>query len=87
MEKCNRKGSRYSEMGRAQDKAKAFNTGGKKFCNMKLMLQNGDAEHCTNNKTIESAVMKSPHLSSDAGPYLSDWIPVRFVCMFGITAC
>ena len=59
----------------------------KKFCNMKLMLQNGDAEYCTKNKTIESVVMESPHLSSNAGPYLSDWFPVRFVYMFGITAC
>ena len=50
----------------------------KKFCNMKLMLQNGDAEYCTKNKTIESVVMKSPHLSSNAGPYLSDWISSTF---------
>ena len=53
---------------------------------MKLMLQNRDAEYCSKNETIESVVMKSPHLSSNAGPYLSDWIAVRFVCMFGITA-
>ncbi len=53
---------------------------------MKLMLQNRDAECCVKNKTIESVVMKSPHLGSNAGPYLSDWTPVRFVYMFGITA-
>ena len=56
------------------------------FCNMKLMLQNGDAEYCIKNETIESELLNSPHLSSNAGPYLSDWVPVRFVYMFGITA-
>ena len=53
---------------------------------MKLMLQNGDAEYCIKNETIESELLKSPHLSSNAGPYLSDRVPVRFVYMFGITA-
>lgn len=54
---------------------------------MKLMLQNRDEEYFIEKKTIESVAMKSPHLSSNAGPYLSDWISVRFVYMFGITAC
>lgn len=53
---------------------------------MELMLQDGDEEYCVKNETIESELLKSPHLSSNAGPYLSDWVPVRFVYMFGITA-
>ncbi len=52
---------------------------------MKLMLQN-DEIYCTKNKTIKSVFLKRSHLSSNAGPYLSDRIPVRFVYMFGITA-